>query len=74
VYGSDMPVLHKPFFGAFEAEMLYLARKLKLNIKELPVVWTYSPTKRLNFFGNSSKMLRDILKIKLYSLLGKYKV
>ena len=74
IYGKDMPILAKPFFGAFEVETLYLARKMKLKIKELPVIWTYSPTKRLNFFGNSSKMLRDVIKIRWYGLLGKYKV
>ena len=74
VYGENMPVINKPFFGAFEAEVLFLARKMNYNIRELPVVWTYNPTKRLNFVENSYKMLRDVIKIRVYDFLGKYKL
>jgi len=74
VYGEAMPVIQKAFFGAFEAEVLFLAKKLHYNIKELPVIWTYNKTKRLNFLDNSYKMLRDVVRIRVYDLMGKYKV
>lgn len=73
VYGENIPVIKKPFFGAFEAEVLFLARKMKYSIKELPVIWTYNKTKRLNFVENSYKMLRDVVKIRVYDLLGRYR-
>jgi glycosyltransferase involved in cell wall biosynthesis len=74
VYGENMPIIKKPFFGAFEAEVLFLAKRMGYSIKELPVVWTYSATRRLNFFENSYKMLRDVIKIRVYDVLGRYKV
>lgn len=72
IYGENLPVIKKPFFGAFEVEVLYLARKYGYSIKEVPVAWTYVPTPRFNFFGNSWKMARDVIKIRLYDLMGKY--
>lgn len=74
VYGQDAPVIQKAFFGAFEAEVLFLAKRLHYSIKELPVIWTYNKTKRLNFVDNSYKMLRDIIKIRINSLQGRYKI
>lgn len=72
VYGDNLPDIKKPFFGAFDVEVLFLAKKYGYKIKEVPVVWTYVNTNRLNFIGNSYKMARDVIKIRLYDLMGKY--
>ncbi|MCX6783678.1 MAG: glycosyltransferase [candidate division WWE3 bacterium] len=74
VYGRDSPKVDKPFFGAFEVEVLFLARKLRLKVKELPVIWTFSPTRRFNFVGNSWRMFRDIVKIRILYLKRLYKI
>lgn len=74
VYGATSPKVDKPFFGAFEVEVLFLARKLRLKIKELPVIWTFSPTRRFNFVENSWKMFRDIVKIRVLYIKHAYKV
>jgi len=73
VYGADMPIISKPFFGAFEVEVLFLAKNMGLIIKELPVIWTFHKTSRFNFVQNSYKMLRDVVKIRFNSWFGKYK-
>ncbi|RJR26406.1 glycosyltransferase family 2 protein [candidate division WWE3 bacterium] len=74
VYGPEAKITQKPFFGAFDVEVLYLARKYGYKIKEVPVIWRYVKTTRLNFIENSYKMARDVMKIRLNDIRGKYKV
>lgn len=74
LYGSDSKVLSQPSFGAFEVEVLFIARKLKYRIKELPITWTYVKTPRLNAFYNSINMALDVIKIRLNHLKGLYKI
>jgi len=59
---------------ALEVEVLFLARKKGYSIKEVPVTWTFVKTMRLNFFQNSYKMARDVLKITINDLKGVYRV
>jgi len=51
---------------AFDVEALYLANKMGLRIKEVPVVWVNSPDSRVSIFRDSLKMLQDILTIRFY--------
>jgi dolichyl-phosphate beta-glucosyltransferase len=51
---------------AFDVETLYLAKKMGLRIREVPVVWVNSPDSRVSIFRDPLKMLRDILKIRFY--------
>lgn len=74
VYGENMPEIDKPFFGAFDVEVLYVAQKMGYKIKEVPIKWVYVPTTRLNFLSNSYKMARDVIKVKIYGLRGAYNV
>jgi len=73
VYGDNLPEITKPFFGAFDVEVLYCAKELGYTVKEVPVKWNYVPTTRLNIVANSVKMGRDVLRIKLTGLKGAYK-
>jgi dolichyl-phosphate beta-glucosyltransferase len=59
-------------FG-FDVEILFIAKKLKYNIIEIPVVWRDSPQTRLNPFIHPIKMLFDLFKIRIYNLKGAYK-
>lgn len=74
VYGENLPEIDKPFFGAFDVEVLYVAQKMGYKIKEVPIKWIYVPTNRLNALSNSYKMGRDVIKIKFYGLRGAYKI
>lgn len=71
-YGEDAQITNRAYMGAFDVEVLYLAKKLGYRIKDVPVVWTYVKTTRLNPIADSLKMLRDILLIKLNYAKGKY--
>lgn len=74
VYGPNAKKRKKPFFGAFDVEVLFLARKLGYRIKELPVIWTYVKTTRFNFLDNALNMARDVLRIRLNDLQKRYQV
>lgn len=73
VYGDSLPEIDKPFFGAFDVEVLYCAKQMGYRIKEVPVKWNYVPTTRLNALSNSYKMARDVLRIKILGMKGAYK-
>ncbi len=60
------------FTGAFDVEALFLARKLGYKIKEVPIFWQHNETDRVNPIKDSSRMVRDILYVRLADLQGKY--
>lgn len=72
VYGENLPEINKPFFGAFDVEVLYCAKQMGYKIKDVPIKWNYVATTRLNALSNSYKMARDVLKIKILGLRGAY--
>jgi len=73
VYGPEAQLSKKPFLGALDVEVLFIAKLLNYKVKEVGVTWTYAPTTRLNFFSTSSKMARDVCRIRLNGILGRYK-
>lgn len=71
IYGRQEE-LADAFTGAFDVELLYLARKYRIRIKEVPVFWKHFATDRVSPVKDSLRMLRDILFIRLADLQGKY--
>lgn len=61
------------FTGAFDVEVLYLARKHRFGIREVPIEWHHNETDRVNPIKDSLRMLRDILKVRLADLSGVYR-
>ena len=57
---------------AFDPEILFLARKLGLLVKEVPVVWAHSEGTRLHPFRDGLRMLGEVLRIRWYSMSGAY--
>lgn len=74
IYGDDSKEIKKGYMGAFDVEVLFIARKLKYKIKEISVPWTYVKTTRLNVLSDSINMALDVLKVRLNDLKGVYKV
>jgi len=72
IYGSDSKEIKKAYFGAWDVEVLYLARKLKYTIKQVPVTWIHVKTTRLSPLNDSIKMALDVLKVRINDLKGKY--
>jgi dolichyl-phosphate beta-glucosyltransferase len=59
-------------FG-FDVEILHIANKHDLSIKELPVTWINDPDSRVNPIKDSLKMFIDLLKVRFNSIKGLYK-
>lgn len=59
--------------AGFDLEFLFLAVKYKYKVKEIPVTWMHVETKNVNFVKDSIETLIDIMKIKYYDLLHRYK-
>lgn len=61
--------------GAFDVELLFVAKKRNYKIVEIPVNWQdkdVAREKQRKFFRESKEMLREILRVKLNDLKGCY--
>lgn len=61
--------------SAFDVELLFLAKKYGYKLKEVDVVWQdedVSTGKGKNFLKESTDMLKQILRVKLNDMTGKY--
>jgi dolichyl-phosphate beta-glucosyltransferase len=58
---------------AFDAELLYIARKHRLRIAEMPIRWLNSPDSRVSMFRDSLNMLTDVLRVRLRDWRGAYR-
>lgn len=59
--------------AGFDVELLLLARKNKLSIKEVPVEWLYVETRRVSPIKDSVEALEDLFRIRLNDIRGNYK-
>ena len=57
---------------AFDVELLYLARKLGLRIIEVPIEWHHSPESKVRLVRDSTRMGRDMLKVRWDFMRGRY--
>lgn len=58
--------------GGFDMELLYLAKRMGLKIKEVPVVWLYVETRRVNPMKDSIEGFISLFQIRLNQLKGRY--
>lgn len=72
LYGEEAPEIPFAYTGAFDVEVLFLARKLGYEIKEVPVSWTYNRTERVHPARDSWRMFKDVVKIRLNAIRGVY--
>jgi len=59
--------------AGFDVETLFVARKLGYRIKEVPVTWDYACTRRVSFWRDSLHGLRDLARIRVNDLRGRYR-
>ena len=57
---------------SFDIENLYIARRKKLRIKEIPIQWYYDPDSKVSAVRDALRMIGDIFRIHLNALRGKY--
>lgn len=56
----------------FDPEILFIARKLKYIIREVPVTWGHDERTRISYLKDGMKMLEDMARIRANSLVGRY--
>ncbi len=71
IYGQEQE-RKDAFTGAFDVELLYLARKYDFKIKEVPILWQHYETDRVDPLKDSWRMFKDIVRIRLAGAGGKY--
>jgi glycosyltransferase involved in cell wall biosynthesis len=71
IYGQDSRQ-EDAFTGAFDVELLFLARKLGFAVKEVPILWRHYQTDRVNPVKDSWRMFQDIVRIRLAAIKGDY--
>ena len=72
LYGPDSPALKRAKVTGFDVELLFLAQKRGLRIRELPVRWYYAPGTKVSAVRDSFSNLLDALKVRLYDVQGRY--
>jgi glycosyltransferase involved in cell wall biosynthesis len=56
----------------FDPEILFIARKLKYVIREVPVTWGHDERSRMSYLKDGMKMLEEMAMIRANSLAGRY--
>ena len=56
----------------FDPEILFIARRLKYSIKEVPVTWGHDERSRMSYLKDGMKMLEEMAVIRWNSLAGRY--
>jgi glycosyltransferase involved in cell wall biosynthesis len=56
----------------FDPEILFIARKLKYNIREVPVTWGHDERSRMSYLRDGMKMLEDMARIRGNFMAGRY--
>lgn len=56
----------------FDPEILFLARKFKFKVQEVPVAWGHSGGTRIHPLIDGSRMAMEMVRIRWYDLTGKY--
>jgi len=57
---------------SFDVEILFIARRARYTIQEIPVAWINSPDSRVHIVTDSARMLLDLGRIRLNDLIGRY--
>src|SRR5665213_3803802 len=56
----------------FDPEILFIARKLKYVVREVPVTWGHDERSRMSYLQDGMKMLEDMAVIRSNSIRGRY--
>lgn len=57
----------------FDPELLFLARRLKFKVVEVPVEWAHDDRSKIDPLMDGIKMATEVLRVRWYSLMGEYR-
>ena len=57
---------------AFDVEVLFLARKLGMDVVEVPITWFYDDVSSVKPVRDTYRMLKEVLRIRANHLAGRY--
>jgi hypothetical protein len=57
---------------SFDAEALFIARRMGYKIREVPIDWYFDPDSRVRLVKDSMRMAFDLLRIRWNALRGQY--
>jgi glycosyltransferase involved in cell wall biosynthesis len=57
---------------SFDIEILYLARKKRMSIREVPVQWYFDVNSKVSAVRDALRMIGDIFRIHIHALRGRY--
>jgi dolichyl-phosphate beta-glucosyltransferase len=57
---------------SFDIELLYLARRKKLRIKEIPIQWYFDADSKVKAIKDALRMIGDIFRIHINAICGQY--
>jgi dolichyl-phosphate beta-glucosyltransferase len=57
---------------SFDIELLYIARRKRLRIKEIPIQWYFDADSKVRAFRDALHMLSDIIRIHINAWRGRY--
>lgn len=72
LYGESAKIVQGAAVTAFDVEVLFLARKFKYRIKEVPVTWQYGTETKVDPMRDSLRNLLDVLRVRWNNLRGLY--
>ena len=72
LHTTPKPGLKGPSVTAFDAEVLFLADHLGLEIVEVPVRWTFVRESKVRAVADPFRLTGDVLKIRLNAMNGRY--
>jgi dolichyl-phosphate beta-glucosyltransferase len=57
---------------SFDIEILYLARRKRMSIREIPVQWHFDADSKVSAVRDALRMIGDIFRIRINALRGRY--
>ena len=74
VFGEKAKSQGASVTAGFDLETLYIARKLGLKVAEVPVEWYHQEGTKVSPIKDSWEGFRDLVRVRINAILGKYKV
>jgi glycosyltransferase involved in cell wall biosynthesis len=70
--GQRLACLQQIERWGFDAELLFLARKNKMKVAEIPVAWAHDHRSKIRVFRDGFRMVADLLIVRWYQISRRY--